>query len=820
MSDIDDDDDDLAHVRWWDDYEITGKTEATREKQRAEYLARLQKLYEYCRTDVEAERLAETKLYPLSPSERQVYLLDQTINDRGISVDLETTRMALELVEKAGGRLNERIAKITNGFVTTINQRDKMIQWFSMQGCHFPSLDKQGIVNALKDTSLPPQVREVLEIRQIGAKSSTKKLQAILNMADSQGRIHGNLLYHGASTGRFAGKGVQLQNLPRPEILKEPEDAIPYIQKGDIDLIEMCFGPVQTVAADIIRSLVMAAEGKVLYAADFAAIEARVLAWLAGQQDLVDQFANGDDIYCNFASLVYKKPLNKKDNPKERQLGKACIAEGTLVYTDHGLVPIEQITFDMKVWDGEEWVEHLGVLSNCTRSVLPLCGIWLTPDHRVLCGTSWLDAGFLAQDRDSLSLALATAAGNLPSPDILLESEEGSRALLSSAIAAPENTPCQITRIEISPARDARCAPTLKAELRERIFGVMRIFAPMMTIGRGSLTGYLRSSTGAAIPMIQDTRIMVDGVYVSTSLGSKTEGNFSSICSVLKTGMSLSLNLIGLTTISAISPEICGLSPVKITSTIGGVSGNCNVESKTLKPVYDLVNAGPRNRFMIHTDRGPLIVHNCILGLGYAMGASKFALTCAKDQIFLEEEEYKRVVTLYRETYSKIPRLWYALERAAMRAISNPNSVVTLRNMKFRMRDGNLRLLLPSGRALNYPEARVCKVKTPWGETKNGVEISAVNALTRKWERATISPGTFTENVVQAVSRDLMISSMFRLEEHNYPVLLTVHDEVVSEVDEGYGSVAEYEALVAATPDWAAGLPVKAEGWSGKRYRK
>ena len=530
---IDDDDDDLAHVRWWDDFEITGKTEATREKQRAEYLARLEKLYQYCRTDVEAERLAETKLYPLSPSERQVYLLDQTINDRGISVDLETTRMALELVEKAGGRLNERIAKITNGLVTTINQRDKMIQWFGMQGCHFTSLDKQGIVNALKDTSLPPQVREVLEIRQIGAKSSTKKLQAILNMADSEGRIHGNLLYHGASTGRFSGKGVQLQNLPRPEILKEPEDAIPYIKKGDIDLIEMCFGPVQTVAADVIRSLVMAAEGKVLYAADFAAIEARVLAWLAGQQDLVNQFASGDDIYCNFGSIIYGKPINKKDHARERQLAKGAV-----------------------------------------------------------------------------------------------------------------------------------------------------------------------------------------------------------------------------------------------------------------------------------------------LGLGYAMGASKFALTCAKDQIFLEEEEYKRVVTLYRETYSKIPRLWYALERAAMRAISNPNSVVTLRNMKFRMRDGNLRLLLPSGRALNYPEARVCKVKTPWGEMKNGVQVMTVNSLTRKWEQTTISPGTFTENVVQAVSRDLMISSMFRLEEHGYPVLLTVHDEVVSEVDEGYGSVAEYEALVAATPDWAAGLPVKAEGWSGKRYRK
>ena len=529
----DEDDDDFGPIRWWDDYEITGKTEASRERQSQIYFDRLNKLYEYCKTDVEAERLAEKKLYPLIPSEREVYLLDQRINDRGIGVDLETARLALGLVEQGASRLNARLVQITNGLVTSLSQRDKLVRWFASKGCHFPSLDKQGVTNALKDKTLPAEVREVLYLRQIGAKSSTKKLQAILNMADAEGRIHGNLLYHGASTGRFAGKGVQLQNLPRPELLKEPEDAIPYIHRGNIDEIELCYGPVQTVVADVIRSLIQAGPGKVLYAADFAAIEARVLAWIAGQDSLVKQFADGDDIYCNFGSIIYNKPINKKQHPRERQVAKAAV-----------------------------------------------------------------------------------------------------------------------------------------------------------------------------------------------------------------------------------------------------------------------------------------------LGLGYAMGAPKFALTCAKDQIFLEEEEYKRVVTLYRETYHHIPKLWYALERAAIKAINNPTKVVTLRNMKFRMRDDNLRLLLPSGRALNYPKAKVEAVKTPWGETKQGVAIGAVNALTRKWERTVVSPGTFTENVVQAVSRDLMVESMFRLERHKYPVVLTVHDEVVSEVDEGYGDVAEYEALVAATPEWAAGLPVKAEGWSGKRYRK
>lgn len=535
MSGTDDvfDDDDYGQVRWWDDLEITGKTEASREKQRQEHQERLTKLYDYCIKDVESERLGETKLYPLSDSERQVYLLDQRINDRGILADIDTVECALGLVDKAAGRLQERIAKITGGWVTTLNQRDRLIKWFAAQGCHFTSLDKQGITNALKRTDLPPLVREVLEIRQIGAKSSTKKLEAIMAMADDKGRIHGNLLYHGASTGRFAGKGVQLQNLPRPELLDNPEEAIPFIRRGNIDEIEMCFGPTQTVVSDIIRSLFMAEEGKVLYAADFAAIEARVLAWIAGQDDLVKQFANGDDIYCSFGSIVYGKKINKKEHPRERQLGKAAV-----------------------------------------------------------------------------------------------------------------------------------------------------------------------------------------------------------------------------------------------------------------------------------------------LGLGFGMGAPKFEMTCAKDQIFLPSDEFKRIVTLYRDTYYMIPRFWYGLERAALKAVANPHLVVTYRGLRLRMRDGNLRLQLPSGRVLNYPQAKVVDARTPWGEVKRAVEISAVNAMTRKWERATVSPGTFVENVVQAIARDLMVAAMFRLEEANYPVILTVHDEVISEVDESYGSVAEYESLVAATPDWAAGLPVKAEGWSGKRYRK
>lgn len=822
MSGTDDvfDDDDYGQVRWWDDLEITGKTEASREKQRQEHQERLTKLYDYCIKDVESERLGETKLYPLSDSERQVYLLDQRINDRGILADIETVKCALGLVDKAAGRLQERIAKLTGGWVTTLNQRDRLIKWFAAQGCHFTSLDKQGITNALKRTDLPPLVREVLEIRQIGAKSSTKKLEAIMAMADDKGRIHGNLLYHGASTGRFAGKGVQLQNLPRPELLDNPEEAIPFIRRDNIDEIEMCFGPTQTVVSDIIRSLFMAEEGKVLYAADFAAIEARVLAWIAGQDDLVKQFANGDDIYLSFAGRVYGKTLNKKEHPKERQLGKACVAEGTLVYTDYGLVPIEQVTFDMRVWDGEEWVNHLGVLSNGTQNVLPLCGVWLTPDHRVLSGTRWREAQFLAHDESGLSLALGTGAGSLPSLATCAENAAVFPPLWSSAIAAKTNTELTTTVFAISPALDARCARTLKVVLLGSCFGGMRTFAQTTNTAKDSSTESRRVFNDARTQMIRDT-ILTAGVGSEfTARGSKIGANFSGICSLWMGGMFQNLNWIASTITLDMCRGICDLSPEKKTSIIGEVSGHYSAKSKNLKPVYDLMNAGPRNRYTIFTNSGPLVVHNCILGLGFGMGPPKFEMTIAKDQMILPEGEAQRIVKLYRDTYAQIPKFWYGLERAALKAVGNPNLVVTYRGLRLRMRDGNLRLQLPSGRVLNYPQAKVVDARTPWGEVKRAVEISAVNAMTRKWERTTVSPGTFVENVVQAIARDLMVAAMFRLEEANYPVILTVHDEVISEVDESYGSVAEYESLVAATPDWAAGLPVKAEGWSGKRYRK
>lgn len=814
-------------VRWWDDYEITGKTPESRAKQVAALEDRLKRLYDYCADDVRAERAADKHLFPLSDSERQVYLLDQKINDRGVAVDLPTVKACINLLDKAAKKLDKEIAILTGGQVTALTQRDRLVNWLSSQGATFTSLSKQNVSEALK-TDLPHKVKRALELRQIGAKSSVKKLQAIMRMVDLEtGRIQGNLLYHGASTGRFAGKGVQLQNLTRPELLKEPEDAIPYLLMEDDELIDMAFGPAHVVVADVMRSLFCAGPGKILYAADFAQIEARVLAWVAGQDDLVDQFRDDADIYSNFASKVYNKSINKKDHPTERQLGKTCIAEGTLVYTDQGLVEIQNVTKGMRVWDGVEWVNHTGLLFQGMKQTLNVSGIWLTPDHQVLCEKTWLPADWVRRG-NTLALALETGQAAYASLVSKLESKEGFYQSSYVASVLPRmniRLDSQISQTEIQmDAKDASGIPSAHLT-QEDLFTqpCVQTARSAKTYSGESITRYRDATTRNR----RNTKTTVSAAYESIQGGLKTDPNIFRISSLFRVGIIPNFKLTESTLTEITNQETSDSYQDQKTCEIVGQSApfkiqskNCEKKSPVLKRVYDIANAGPRTRFMVWTPQGPLVVHNCILGLGFAMGAAKFVLSCEKGGIQIDEKESKRVVGIYRSTYSAIPKFWYNFEKAIIRAVRNPALTVTFRMFKMRMRDGHLRLQLPSGRVLNYPFAKVVQAPTPWGETRQAIEISAVDSFSRKWTRTVVTPGTWTENVVQAIARDVMVEGMFRLEDRGFEVILTIHDEVICEAAEGHGTEKQFEALLEQVPKWAEGLPIKAEAYISKRYRK
>lgn len=211
-----------------------------------------------------------------------------------------------------------------------------------------------------------------------------------------------------------------------------------------------------------------------------------------------------------------------------------------------------------------------------------------------------------------------------------------------------------------------------------------------------------------------------------------------------------------------------------------------------------------------------------ILGLGYQMGWEKFRDRCALVGVTLSDELAQQTVTAYREKYWRVKKLWYDQETAAGDATLDKEGTEYECYPVTWGRDGRfLYCRLPSGRNLAYPEPAIKPVTTSWGARKNSLTYMGVNAVTRKWMRQTSYGGLLVENIVQAISRDIMAEAMLRCEESQiYSPILSVHDELIAEANQHLGSVKEFEALVAQCPTWAPGCPVAAEGWAGPRYRK
>lgn len=210
-----------------------------------------------------------------------------------------------------------------------------------------------------------------------------------------------------------------------------------------------------------------------------------------------------------------------------------------------------------------------------------------------------------------------------------------------------------------------------------------------------------------------------------------------------------------------------------------------------------------------------------ILGLGFQMGAPKFVDTVAKYGIVIELDFAKQVVDAYRAKYAGVKAMWWDQERAAIEAVKSPGRVIRSGKIQWRMRGRFLQCRLPSGRLLSYCDPVVVQKTTPWGTPQDCLTFMSVHPKTKQWWRGDTYGGTLVENIVQATARDLMAEAMLRVEATGkYRVLMTVHDEVVAECDEGTGDLKEFEQLVAEVPRWAEGCPVNAEGWIGQRYRK
>ena len=501
---------------------------------------KIQRLYEYCKQDVEVERALVKRLMMLSSRERGVWLLDQKINARGVRIDYSKVLAAIDLVEEEKARLDKEMRQLTKNEVVTCSANGQLTSWLNDMGVETDSVAAVKVLELL-DQEIPTVCRQVLLLRKEANKSSTAKLTMMRDGAGKDMRMRGLFQYHGAATGRWSGRRVQLQNLPRPSLDQSDIEEVFKLLDNDnaAEMISMMFCPPLSAISDCLRGFLVPAEGHDFIAADLASIEARMLAWLAGEESTLQIFRGHGKIYEFEAAGIYGTTISNVTKD-QRQIGKVAV-----------------------------------------------------------------------------------------------------------------------------------------------------------------------------------------------------------------------------------------------------------------------------------------------LSLGYGGGKGAFQQMAKNYGVKVTDERAEEIKIAWRNTHPNIVRYWFDLEDAAIEATLNPLSTVLAgpsyqshRQVKFKRSGSFLWARLPSGRVLCYPYPKIEEVTTPWGDKKEALTFMAQDAVTNRWCKETTYGGKLAENITQAASRDILVDCMFGLEKVGYPVVMHVHDEVVCEVPEDFGSVKEMEAIMTRVPAWASGLPLGAEAWRGKRYRK
>lgn len=525
-----------------------------------------EKCIDYCEQDVEVEYEIQEYTYPMTDKQLANYHLSEEINDAGIPIDLEAVDNALVLLEEHKRRLQNKLLRLTDGKVKTARSVQALKEWLFDLGeisSVKETLNKDDVQDLL-DRGVSKKVKKVLTIRKELSQSASDKVRKMRLMACRDGRVRGGHIYHKASTGRFAGAGLQPQNMKRG--FKDPEEIEKLIGwlSNDYDtfsilLDETGYGDVNTVIAKLVRSFIKAQKGKVFYAADFAAIEARILAWLADESEALRIFHNKECSYLRMAERIYGATpgsFTKEKHADERQMGKQTV---------------------------------LG------------------------CGYQMAGGTFAA-----------TCAGY----GIDIDEDEG-----------------------------------------HRIVGIYR------------------------------------------------EAN----------------------------PRTCGVRE-KWTETKGG----------TKRTVYGRI---------------------------------------LKDG------------------------LWQRMEKAAIHTTTTKERT-RVGKIGFEWDDGDLRMVLPSKRRIVYREAYVREVETQFGTRKNTLHFWGVNSQTTQWSIQKTYGGKLTENADQGTAADIQLAALRRLRNTLYNPVMHVHDEIICEVNKGFGSVEGVCRTMEELPTWAEGCPIEAEGKEITRYMK
>lgn len=369
---------------------------------------KLARLYEYCKQDVRVERELEKRLMPLSDRERKIWLLDYKINQRGVQIDLPSTLGAIKLADAMKEKYNAEIAEVTGGAATTCTALGPIKDFLNANGCPeaLDGLAKQDVIDLLGKPGLSPVAERVLVLRSEAGKASTAKFDVMARHADANGRLHNLYQYHGAATGRWAGRGVQVHNLVRDMPKAETvETILRLVREGNHDAIDAIFGPPLSMVSRCMRSFFVAPPGRVLISGDWSNVESRGAAWFSGENWKLEAFkrqddGTGPDVYKIGASRLLGITVEQVTKEQRQSHGKVP----DLAFQYQGGVGSGKTmgkTYGVKATD-DEW----GVRKNTWRAAHPaITAVWPAiqraaiaavqrPGEKFTCGVSGRQAAF------------------------------------------------------------------------------------------------------------------------------------------------------------------------------------------------------------------------------------------------------------------------------------------------------------------------------------------------------------------------------------------------------------------------------------------
>lgn len=292
---------------------------------------KMARLIEYCKNDVEVEREIDKRLPDLDAREQRIWFLDQHINDTGVKIDREACQAAVDCIAKETDRLTNILCTLSGGEIQAGTQTAAIKRYLESKGLALPDLTKKTVKDALAGAT--PDMSRILVLRQQLSLTSNAKYQAFLDCCSLDGRVRDTLVYHGASTGRWTGKLVQLQNLAKPGAENfDNQGPIQVLKNGGYEAMSTFYGDeTLNTLSSCIRGMLIPSDGYEMFITDFAAIEARVVMWLAGEAKGLEIFERADqgdkdaDIYVHMARSIYNKPGLTKANKSERQVGKQAV---------------------------------------------------------------------------------------------------------------------------------------------------------------------------------------------------------------------------------------------------------------------------------------------------------------------------------------------------------------------------------------------------------------------------------------------------------------------------------------------------------------